>query len=68
MRVPFTPEMLKMRKQFKPYLIYEGLEMNLAEDTPEEIQKMHDEYLRLDKEKYKEAWNYFNPELPLPED
>lgn len=68
MRVPFTPEMLEMRKQFEPYLIYEGLEVTLAEDTPEEIRKIHDEYFELSEKRYREAWNYFNPELPLPED
>ncbi len=68
MRVPETPEMRKMREQFEPYMVYKGLEATMAENTPEEIRKMRDEYLRLDKERYKEAWDYFNPELPLPED
>lgn len=68
MRVPFTPEMREMRKQFKPYLVRNGLEIKLAEDTPEEIRKIHDEFYELFDKRYREAWNAFNPEFPLPED
>ena len=39
MRVPYTPEMLEMSKQFEPYLVRIGLERTLVEDTPEEIRK-----------------------------
>ena len=68
MRVPYTPEMLEMSKQFEPYLVRNGLKITLAEDTPEEIRKIHDEFMRLEGERYREVWNDFNPETPLPED
>lgn len=68
MRVPDTPEMKEMWKKIKPYLIYEGLEVTLAEDAPEEIRKIHDEYFKLFDQRYREVWEAFNPQLPLPED
>lgn len=68
MRVPDTPEMKEMWQKFKPYLICEGLEVTLAEDAPEEIRKIHDRYFELSKKRYREVWEAFNPQLPLPED
>ena len=68
MRGPFTPEMREMWKQFKPYEVRNGLKITLAEDTPEEIRKIRDELYELFDKRYREAWNYFNPEIPLPED
>lgn len=68
MRVPYTPEMLEMQKQFEPYMQCRGLEVTLAEDTPEEIRKVHDEFLELFDQRYREVWEAFNPQLPLPED
>ena len=67
MRVPFTSKMLEMMEQFEPYLVRNGLERTLAEDTPEEIRKIHAEFYELFNKRYREVWNDFNPEFPLPE-
>ena len=40
MRIPYSPKMVEMEKQIRPYLVVNGLEVSLSPDTPDEIIEM----------------------------
>lgn len=48
MRLPDTPEMAELWKGIKPYYEHGSLKA----DTPEQIKKDYEEYLRLGNEQY----------------
>lgn len=47
MRIPYTDEMKEMRKKIEPYRVVNGMKIELAEDTPEEIRELERKFSKL---------------------
>lgn len=55
MRICDTPEMNAMWEKIEPYLVFEGMEVRLREDTPQEIRELDEKYTELYRKRRKEA-------------
>lgn len=55
MRLPMTPEMKEIREKIEPYWVMNGLEINVADDAPEEIKELDKRYIELLKRQSEEA-------------
>lgn len=55
MRLPITPEMKEIREKIEPYWVMNGLEINVADDAPEEIKELDKHYIELLKKQSEEA-------------
>ena len=55
MRLPMTPEMKEMYDKIEPYKVRNGMEVKLADDTPNEIRELDKKFKKLSKQQWEDA-------------